>query len=174
MGCYRFTHLWGDTAVNKLALFFCMTLLVLDYQEVWSSEKCKADIQIRLTGKVTEDALGATRDMGVFEVTNQSKSAISVPGWRWKGRFFVDFPDLRLEAGPDAAGWRELLPWWIADGSAPPDKLVVAPGSKAVFHAPLLTAKSPDVRSTDQIRLSLKLSDRSCVVSEPFMNPYHR
>lgn len=150
-----------------------MSLLVLHYQDAWSSDKCRPDIKVRLTDKIAENALGATRDMVVFDVANKSKSTISLPGWRSNSRFFVDFPDFHLEAGPDAAGWRELLPWWIDDHSAPPDKLVVAPGSKAVFHAPLLTARSPDVKPIDQIRLRVKLSDRSCVVSEPFTNPYH-
>lgn len=161
--------------MNKLPLvFLCVTLIVLHHQEAWSGENCRSDIKMLFTNKVTENALGATRDMGIFKVSNQSKSTVSVLGWKWRGRFYVEFPESRLEAGSDATGWREILGWQIEDRSAPPDKLMLAPGSKAEFDTPLLTARSPDIKSTDQIRLRLKLSDRSCVVSEPFTNPYHK
>lgn len=159
--------------MNKFAAVFCMALLALQCHAALSSEKCRVDIKLRFTDKVSENALGATRDMGIFEVVNQGKSAVSIQGWRWKGRFFVEFPESRLEAGSEATGWREIMGWWIEDRSAPPDKLVLTPGSKAIFDVPLLTARSQDIQSTDKIRLRVKLADRSCIISEPFANPYH-
>lgn len=138
------------------------------------AENCRSDIHVRLTSKLKEDALGAVREMGIFEAVNKSKSAISVAGWRQDNRFFIEDPESRLEAGSELTGWREVLSWWIEDSSAPPDKLVLTPGSKALFHASLHTALSPEIKPIDQIRLRLKLSDGTCAFSEPFANPYHK
>lgn len=160
--------------MNRLGLVFCMSLLAFQSQEAWSDENCRTDIKAQFTGKVTENALGAVMDLGIFEVVNQSKSTISVLGWRWNGRFFVDEPDVWLEAGPDAAGWERLSYYGPEDHSAPHDKLTLAPGSKGVVDAPVSSARGFGVRPIDKIRLHLKLSDGSCIVSEPFANPYHK
>src|SRR5690242_4697561 len=160
--------------MNKLPLFFCAAILTLSCGDAISSEKCTANMHVRLIDRVTENALGAVREMGIFKLVNRGNSAITVLGWRRDKRFFVEYPDSWLEAGTETEGWHRLSPWWIEDGEAPHEKLVLVPGMQGDLHYPLITAKSPKAKATDKIRLHLTLSDHSCVISEPFSNPYKK
>jgi hypothetical protein len=111
---------------------------------------------------------------GVFEITNGSKSTVTLDGTRRQAQFWIEEPDAELQVADSHGGWPTAVLYSLGTYLRAPDRLSLRPGEKRTFVTDVMPMPEELQSLKDLVMpLHFRVQLRStvpdaCIVSAPF------